>query len=219
MPTSRVENRAVREASSAAPDPSTVRLSKRLSFVLRHRPDSIGITLDAAGWVEVDTLLRALADHGPPVSRAELERAVVTNDKQRFAFDETGRRIRASQGHSVPVELGYVPADPPPRLYHGTPRRNVAPILRQGLRRGRRHHVHLSTDVDTARRVGTRRGPSAVLVVDAAALSAGGASFYRTPNGVWLVEHVPAEHLTVLEEGGRGTGQPARSPGRTRPLS
>ena len=149
-----------------------VRVSKRLSFVLRHRPDSVGLTLDGAGWVAVDALLTALAAHGLPLTRAELEHVVATNDKRRFAFDETGTRIRASQGHSVAVDLGYRPERPPQVLFHGTPARNVTAILREGLRAGNRHAVHLSPDVATARRVGERRGRAVVLRVDAADLAA-----------------------------------------------
>ncbi|HKG49123.1 MAG TPA: RNA 2'-phosphotransferase [Actinomycetales bacterium] len=181
-----------------------VQVSKRLSLVLRHRPDSIGITLDEAGWVDVEELLTALGRHGLPLSREELELVVATSDKQRFAFDETGRRIRANQGHSVPVELGYAPATPPAVLYHGTPSRSVPSILQEGLRRGARHHVHLSPDVETARRVGQRRGPSTVLTVDASGLAREGATFYLSANGVWLVDAVPPERLAVLRTGDRG---------------
>jgi putative RNA 2'-phosphotransferase len=174
-----------------------VRVSKRLSYVLRHRPDSIGLTLDDAGWADVHALLAALAAHGLRLTRAELEHVVATNDKRRFAFDRTGTRIRASQGHSVPVELGYRPQHPPPVLFHGTPGRNVEAILREGLRAGNRHAVHLSPDVVTARRVGERRGRAVVLRIDAAALAAAGAVFTRSANGVWLVDAVPAQFLSV----------------------
>jgi putative RNA 2'-phosphotransferase len=176
-----------------------VRISKRLALVLRHRPESIGITLDEAGWVGVADLLAALSRHGLQLSRNELEQVVATSDKQRFAFDETRQRIRASQGHSLPVDLGYAPAVPPAVLYHGTPVRNVAAILAEGLRRGSRHHVHLSADVATARRVGQRRGQSAVLTVDASGLAAAGSPFYRSANGVWLVAAVPPDYLAALD--------------------
>ncbi len=170
-----------------------VRLSKRLSFVLRHRPDSVGLTLDDGGWVGVDELLDALG-----VTRSELAEVVARNDKVRFAFDRTGTRIRASQGHSVPVDLGYAPARPPAELFHGTPQRSLARILAEGLRPGARHAVHLSPDVGTARAVGARRGPPVVLRVDAAAMVAEGAVFSRSANGVWLVDAVPPGHLAVL---------------------
>ena len=170
-----------------------VRVSKRLSFVLRHRPDSAGLVLDDAGWADVDQLLAALG-----LTRAELEHVVATDDKRRFAFDRSGTRIRASQGHSVAGDLGYAPAAPPAELFHGTVERFLPAILAEGLRPGRRHAVHLSADVDTARRVGERRGRPVVLRVDAAALAGEGARFTRSDNGVWLVGAVPPRHLTVL---------------------
>jgi putative RNA 2'-phosphotransferase len=171
--------------------------SRRLSYVLRHRPDSLGLVLDPAGCLDVEDLLAALAASGRPVSREQLEHVVATNDKQRFAFDASRTRLRASQGHSVPVELGYAPAPPPDVLFHGTPLRTVAVVLREGLRSQGRHAVHLSADVSTAAAVGRRRGSFAVLRVDAAAMAAAGAVFTRSANGVWLVDAVPAQHLTV----------------------
>jgi putative RNA 2'-phosphotransferase len=173
--------------------------SKRLSFVLRHRPDSVGLTLDDAGWADVDALLAALAQHGRALTRAELDDVVRRNDKQRFAFDPSGTRIRASQGHSVPVALGYAAEAPPDELFHGTVERFLPTILAEGLRPGNRHAVHLSADVATARRVGARRGRPVVLRVDAAALAAEGAAFTRSANGVWLVAAVPPQRLSVLD--------------------
>ena len=186
-------------ADRAAAAVDVVRVSKRLSYVLRHAPGSIGLTLDEAGWVEVDALLTALAAAGTPVSRAELDEVVARNDKRRFALDPMGTRIRASQGHSVPVDLGHAAEPPPAQLFHGTVGRNLAAILAQGLRPGNRHAVHLSTDVATARRVGSRRGPPVVLGVDAAGMQADGAVFTRSANGVWLVAAVPPGYLTVLD--------------------
>jgi putative RNA 2'-phosphotransferase len=176
-----------------------VRVSKRLSFVLRHRPDSVGLVLDDAGWADVGALLAALAAHGPPLTREELDRVVACNDKRRFAYDDTGTRIRASQGHSVPVALGYEAEPPPAVLFHGTPVRTLPAVLAEGLRPGRRHAVHLSPDEVTARAVGERRGRAAVLRVDAAGLAAAGAAFTRSANGVWLVGAVPPAYLTVLD--------------------
>jgi putative RNA 2'-phosphotransferase len=170
-----------------------VRLSKRLSYVLRHAPDSAGLTLDDAGWVDVEELLTALE-----MTRPQLEAAVAGNDKQRFAFDPTGTRIRASQGHSVAVDLGYTAESPPDVLFHGTVERFLPSILEQGLRPGNRHAVHLSADVATATRVGARRGRPVVLRVDAAAMAAEGAVFTCSANGVWLVDAVPTRHLRVL---------------------
>jgi putative RNA 2'-phosphotransferase len=175
-----------------------VRTSKLLSRILRHDPASVGISLDPAGWVAVDTLLAALRAHGHRLSRAELERLVATSDKQRFALDPATDRIRANQGHSVAVDLGLPPAVPPDRLYHGTPERNVESILAHGIDRGARHDVHLSPDVETARRVGARRGRCVVLVVDAAAMHSDGQPFSVSENGVWLTRQVPARYLSRL---------------------
>jgi putative RNA 2'-phosphotransferase len=174
------------------------RVSKRLSYVLRHAPHSVGVTLDDAGWVPVDDLLAALSAHGLRLTREQLDHVVASNDKQRFSFDDTGTRIRASQGHSVPVDLGYAAATPPDVLFHGTPTRNLDSILVQGLRPGSRHAVHLSSDAETASVAGARRGEHVVLRVAAAAMAAAGSTFARSANGVWLVDAVPPQHLTVL---------------------
>lgn len=174
-------------------------ISRSLSYYLRHRPDELGLTLGAGGWVAVDDLLAALARRGKPVTRAQLDEVVARNPKQRFAFDEAGARIRASQGHSVAVDLQLEPATPPELLYHGTGRAAVASILREGLTKQRRHHVHLSAEVATAQNVGARHGPPVVLVVAAAAMAAAGHSFYRSANGVWLADAVPPAYLSPLE--------------------
>ncbi|MBV1851825.1 RNA 2'-phosphotransferase [Catellatospora tritici] len=170
-----------------------VKISKRLSYVLRHAPETIGITLSPDGWVPIDTLLRALAAHGPRVTREQLDAVVAGNDKQRFAID--GDRIRASQGHSVQVELGLTPVEPPELLYHGTARRNLASIYADGVHRGNRHHVHLSADAGTAHKVGSRHGAPVILVVAAAEMADDGHRFYRSANGVWLTDDVPARYL------------------------
>ncbi|NEK84769.1 RNA 2'-phosphotransferase [Blastococcus saxobsidens] len=173
-----------------------VRTSKRLSYVLRHRPDSVGLELDGAGWVAVEQLLAALR-----LTRAQLDRVVAADDKQRYAFDESGTRIRASQGHSVVVDLGHVARRPPDVLFHGAVGRFLPAILAEGLRPGRRHAVHLSPDVPTARAVGARRGRPVVLRVDAGGMADDGARFTLSPNGVWLVDSVPPAFLAVVEGG------------------
>jgi putative RNA 2'-phosphotransferase len=131
------------------------------------------------------------------LTRAQLDQVVDRNDKQRYTFDPTGTRIRASQGHSVPVDLGYTPAQPPAELFHGTVERFLPAIRREGLRPGTRHAVHLSTDEQTAHAVGARRGRPVVLRVDAGSMAAEGIAFTRSANGVWLVDAVPPQHLTV----------------------
>jgi putative RNA 2'-phosphotransferase len=177
--------------------PDVVRRSKRLSLVLRHNPGSVGVTLDAGGWVPVPALLSALAEHGWPMTRDQLAEVVDTNDKQRFEWDLEADRIRARQGHSVAVELDLPVVVPPDVLFHGTPTRNVDSIMASGLDRRRRHHVHLSADVATAERVGARRGAHTVLSVDAARMHADGHEFRVSTNGVWLVDAVPASYLSV----------------------
>jgi len=173
-------------------------LSKYLSKYLRHRPEELGLELAPDGWVPVDALLEASARRGFPISRQELEETVARNDKKRFAFDRSGAMIRAQQGHSVPVNLGLEPAEPPSVLYHGTPERNLPKILRQGLRKMSRHHVHLSPDEKTAAAVGRRRGQPVVLLVEARTMRRDGWEFYRSGNGVWLVERVPPRYLKPL---------------------
>ncbi|HEY5835243.1 RNA 2'-phosphotransferase [Streptomyces sp.] len=175
-----------------------VKVSKFLAMVLRHRPESVGMVLDEGGWVDVDELLAACAAGGRRFSRAELDHVVATNSKKRFAFSADGRRIRASQGHSVAVELGLPPAPPPDVLYHGTAAATLPVILREGLKPMSRQDVHLSADVETAVRVGARHGRPVVLAVDAAGLAAAGHEFRVSANGVWLTDGVPPERLGVL---------------------
>lgn len=172
-----------------------VKVSKFLSLVLRHRPEKIGIRLDGAGWVGVSELLTACAAHGFPLTLTELKSVVEQNDKKRFALSEDGARIRASQGHSVEVELGYAEAVPPEVLYHGTTERFLESIRNEGLSKARRHHVHLSFDARTAMQVGGRRGRPVVLEVSAGRMHHDGFAFYRSANGVWLTERVPPPYL------------------------
>jgi putative RNA 2'-phosphotransferase len=172
-----------------------VRISKFLSLVLRHKPEEIGITLDEAGWVEVDTLLSACASHRFSITRQQLETVVATSDKKRFAFSEDGTRIRANQGHSVDVELGYAPAQPPEILYHGTADRFINSIRRQGLIKGKRHHVHLSLTRQTAAAVRTRHGRLVLLEVRSGDMHRAGILFYKSANDVWLTDAVPPQYL------------------------
>ncbi|WP_377268794.1 RNA 2'-phosphotransferase [Peterkaempfera sp. SMS 1(5)a] len=175
----------------------TVRVSKYLSLVLRHDPAAAGISLDDAGWVGVEELLAALARKGRRISRDQLDHVVATNNKKRFAYSDDGLRIRASQGHSVAVDLGLAPAEPPPLLYHGTASRSLAAVLREGLRPMSRQHVHLSVDRETAVRVGARHGRPVVLAVDAAGMAAAGHLFRVSANGVWLADTVPPQFLST----------------------
>jgi putative RNA 2'-phosphotransferase len=172
-----------------------VRISKFLSLVLRHKPETIGLYLDQGGWARVDELIVASNRSGVPLDEGLLREVVEQNDKQRFAFSDDGLRIRASQGHSIPVELGLEPLVPPEFLYHGTATRFLQSIRRQGLAPGRRNQVHLSPDERTAVRVGQRHGNPVVLTVQAGRMYANGFTFYLSANGVWLTERVPAEYI------------------------
>lgn len=176
-----------------------VRVSKFLSKHLRHDPEGLGLTLAPGGWVLVEDLLEGCRRKGMRISRAQLEAVVADNDKQRFSFDETGTRIRANQGHSVEVDLQLAPVTPPAVLYHGTGHTTADAVAAEGLQRMRRHHVHLSPDLPTAQRVGARHGRPVLFQVDAAAMHSAGHTFYRSENGVWLTDAVPAEFLTRLQ--------------------
>jgi putative RNA 2'-phosphotransferase len=181
-------------------DKSLVKASKFLSLVLRHDPGSIGITLDEAGWVDVDVLLAAARRSGVALDRPTLDRVVAENDKKRFAFSDDGARIRASQGHSVAVELGLAPQTPPEILFHGTAIGNVDSIRRDGLSPGSRTHVHLSRDEETATTVGRRHGRPVVLRVAAGEMHRAGHELVVSENGVWLARSVPVEFITFPDQ-------------------
>ncbi len=176
-------------------DTSHKHASKFMSLVLRHEPEKIGLQLDAQGWADVDDLLQRMADHGVALDRHILQAVVETNDKQRFALSDDGLRIRASQGHSIQVDLGLEALQPPAWLYHGTVARFVGAIREQGLRPGERQHVHLSLDRQTAQQVGARRGAPVILSVNAGRMHADGHVFHRSANGVWLTAHVPPRYI------------------------
>lgn len=184
-------------------DQRRVRVSKFLSRYLRHAPERLGLTLGPGGWVPIPDLLAGAASAHFPITREEVDEVVRRCDKQRFTVDETGTLIRANQGHTAAVDLDLEAADPPAELYHGTAGRSLPAILREGLRKMARHHVHLSPDVDTALRVGRRHGVPVVLAVDAAGMAAAGVTFFRSANGVWLVDRVPPEYLRVMDPGER----------------
>jgi putative RNA 2'-phosphotransferase len=170
-------------------------VSRLLTLALRHDPSALGLTLDAQGYASVEEVLQGIAARGPAVSRKDLGRLVETNDKQRFAFSDDGTRIRASQGHSVPVALGYAPAEPPPVLYHGTATRHLESIQKLVLMRASRQYVHLSASEVVAVKVGTRHGVPVLIDVDAARMHGDGHRFYLAANGVWLADHVPVTYL------------------------
>lgn len=174
---------------------SNVQISKFLSLVLRHRPEKIELSLDENSWANVDELLEKLPFQ---IDFAKLEEIVSTNDKKRFAFSDDFKKIRANQGHSIQVDLNLTPAEPPEILFHGTPTNSLQSIRRQGLKKGKRHHVHLSPDVETARRVGGRRGKAVVLKILSGEMHRAGHQFFQSENGVWLVDRVPRAFLEVF---------------------
>lgn len=177
-----------------------VKISKTLSYWLRHRPDAAGLSLDEQGWSAVEPLLTALGKEHPGADWDKLIEVVDTNDKQRFELCLDTDRIRARQGHSIAV-TGDWPITPPPEfLFHGTVDRFVDLIVKEGLKPMRRHHVHLSPDIETARKVGARRGKPVILKVAAGRLANSGCDFRLTGNGVWLVDAVPPEFIAVEKE-------------------
>lgn len=170
-------------------------ISKFLSLVLRHEPQKIGIVLDDQGWTDCQGLLAACAKHGKCFDHATLLEVVRTNDKQRFAMSEDRSRIRANQGHSVSVDLALTAKTPPDHLHHGTVARFLDAIRREGLKKGARHHVHLSPDLTTATKVGERRGKPVILRIRAAEMARAGHEFFLSENGVWLTDAVPPEFI------------------------
>jgi putative RNA 2'-phosphotransferase len=176
---------------------SLVTVSKFLSKYLRHEPEALGLTLEPGGWVLVEELLSGAAKNDFPISREELERVVAESDKKRFSFDEAGTRIRANQGHSTDVDLQLKEVEPPEQLFHGTVERFLDAILAEGLKKMDRHDVHLSKDVQTASKVGERRGKPIILVIDSAKMATDGFKFRLSENGVWLTDHVPSQYLRL----------------------
>lgn len=172
-------------------------LSKFLSLVLRHQPELVGVKLDAQGWVSVEELLQRCRERGRGMSRQMLEEVVATSPKQRFALSPDGLRIRAQQGHSVEVELGYAAAIPPEFLYHGTTASALPGILLDGIQKMNRHHVHLSAEIEAAKLVGARRGKAILLRVEALRMHCDGFEFFLADNGVWLTDHVPLSYFEI----------------------
>ncbi len=173
------------------------RVSKLGSLLLRHDPGRAGLELDRAGWTTIDALAAGMRRLGVDVSREELlevadpSEPVGRGPDDKPRFEVAGGAIRARYGHSVPVELGYQAVAPPDVLYHGTAADRVASIVRSGISPMGRRQMHLSADVATARRVGSRHGPPVVLVVDAASMAEAGATFHALPGGTWLTDEVP----------------------------
>lgn len=175
------------------------RVSKRLSYWLRHAPEAAGLKLDLAGWASTEAVLEALRHSGLPTTAPELQAIVARNDKQRFELSEEGDRIRARQGHSIQVQGDWPIASPPDLLFHGTIKRFLPSILESGLLPCARHHVHLSSTFENAYAVGARRGTSIVLAVAALAMARDGFTFRLSSNGVWLTKQVPPTYLQLTD--------------------
>ncbi|MBR1806348.1 MAG: RNA 2'-phosphotransferase [Selenomonadaceae bacterium] len=167
--------------------------SKFLSLILRHKPQLVGLELDEHGWAQVDELCR-LTDF----DRATLEQIVARDDKRRYSFSDDGRLIRANQGHSIPVDVELAELEPPEILFHGTGEKSVASIKLRGLLKMSRLYVHLSADIETARKVGMRHGAPKIFRVQSLRMFRDGRKFFRSVNGVWLTEHVPANYLEEI---------------------
>ena len=176
-------------------DKDLVRTSKFLSLILRHEPERVGLKLGDAGWVSVEELLRAVNRQGVALTLDQLKLVVATSDKKRFAFSEDGQRIRASQGHSVEVDLQYLPQTPPEMLFHGTAVRFLDSIRRNGLQKMERHDVHLSAETKLTLQVGGRHGKPVLLTIRAGDMHRTGFAFRCSANGVWLVNDVPPQFI------------------------
>lgn len=171
------------------------KISTFMSLVLRHKPEEIELQLDENGWALVSDFLEKMNSKGNMLDFESLEEIVSTNDKKRFAFNDNKTKIRASQGHSVTIDLALPEIVPPETLFHGTVEKFIAEIRRNGLLKMGRQHVHLSKDKETATKVGSRRGNPVILIVDSTKMHQDGFKFYQSENGVWLTENVPAKYI------------------------
>jgi putative RNA 2'-phosphotransferase len=173
------------------------KVSKTLSYVLRHKPEQIGIIIDKNGWTDVNDLLNKISIKVENVTFEVLEEVVAENDKQRFSFNEDKTKIRANQGHSIKVDLELKTKRPPKTLYHGTTKEAIDGIVKSGLIKMNRQHVHLSDEKETATKVGSRRGKAIIIFIDTQKMYADGFKFYQSENGVWLTDHVPSKYLYI----------------------
>jgi putative RNA 2'-phosphotransferase len=172
------------------------RISKFLSLLLRHQPETIGLNLDENGWANVDELIHKSKNRRMNFSLSDLEKVVAENDKQRFSFNEDKTKIRANQGHSIKnINLEFEAIEPPENLYHGTVGKFLDSIKTSGLQKMSRQHVHLSEDLITATKVGSRRGKPIILVINSGLMFREGYEFYKSKNGVWLTDQVPNKFI------------------------
>lgn len=180
---------------------SKAEVSKFLSYVLRHEPQAIGLTLDREGWADMAALIDGARGSGRELDAALIRAVVDGSDKKRFAISADGLRIRAVQGHSTDsVAIAFAEKVPPALLYHGTATRFLESIMRAGLKPGERQYVHLSGDIETAVAVGQRYGIPVVLTIDARQMHQQGFRFFQAENGVWLTSHVPPPFMQSREK-------------------
>lgn len=172
-----------------------VKASKYLARHLRHEPERLGLTLEPGGWVRVDALLAACRSHSFALTRRELIEVVERNDKRRFSLDASGSRIRANHGHSIDLDLDLVQDVPPVILFHGTSHAAIGSVMASGIDKMGRRHVHLSRDLDSARKVGRRHGRPVVFEVEAGRMHDDGFAFFQSSSGIWLTETVPPSYL------------------------
>ncbi|MDR6459753.1 putative RNA 2'-phosphotransferase [Chryseobacterium vietnamense] len=172
------------------------KISKFLSLILRHQPESIGLKLDENGWADVEELREKSARKRIYVTPEELDEVVETNNKKRFAFNEDKTMIRASQGHSIDIDLALEAIQPPEFLYHGTAEANIRSILEKGIEKRTRQHVHLSADKETATKVGMRHGKPVILTIRTGTMHQDGLNFFQSANGVWLTDFVDAKYIS-----------------------
>jgi len=171
------------------------KVSKFLSYILRHKPESVGLKLNLYGWLLTDDII-SNSQSEIVLSKEVIEKTVSNNKKKRFTISDDGKYIRANQGHSIKVDLQLIPKEPPTTLFHGTATRFLDSILKEGLKTGQRQHVHLSSDIHTAKEVGSRYGKPAILTIDSKKMHQDGYQFFISDNHVWLTDHIPSEFLS-----------------------
>lgn len=173
-----------------------VKISKFLSFVLRHSPESIGIVLDEHGWADISEIIQKSSLN---LNFEIIEKTVQENNKKRFSLSPDRKKIRASQGHTIQTDVELKKEIPPEFLYHGTAEKHLGAILKEGLKPMKRLHVHLSKDMETAVSVGRRHGKPSVLKIHSGRMHEDGFVFYLSENSVWLTDSVPVQYIEFSE--------------------
>lgn len=173
-------------------------LGKTLSYILRHHPEAFNINIDSHGWADVNEIISQMRKRGRNIDTEILDRIVRENNKQRYSYNKEKTKIRANQGHSIPVDLELLPVTPPDKLYHGTAEKFLDSICEKGILKMTRNHVHLSTDIETAFQVGSRHGKPLILVIDTKRMADDGINFYLSENNVWLCEYVPFKYISEV---------------------